>query len=53
MQTCRVFAQTVTIVSGPDQSEELSMLDGDGIISPDSLQDIWRVDCTIREYFDT
>ena len=41
------------IVSGPDQSNELSMFDGDdGIISPDSLQDIWRVDCTIRA-FDT
>ena len=30
------------MVSGPDQSNELSMLDGDdGSISLDSVQDIW------------
>ena len=32
------------IVSGPNQSNELSMLDSDdGSVSPDSPQDIWKV----------
>ena len=40
------------MVSGSDQSNELSVLDGDdGSISPDCPQDIWRIDCII-EVFD-
>ena len=41
------------MINNCDQSNKLSMFDGDdGTISPDLLQDIWRVDCTIRA-FDT
>ena len=35
------------MASGPDQNIELCMLDSDDeSLSPDSPQDIWRMDCT-------
>ena len=39
------------MVSGSDQSNELSMLDGsDGNVSPDFLEIFGGIDCTIRVF---
>ena len=39
------------MASGPDQGNELSVLDGDdGSVSPDSPQDFGGIDCTIRVF---
>ena len=46
IRSCALIMASVT-----DQSDELSMLDGDyGSISSDSPQDVWSADCTIRSF---